>query len=252
MEAGTGAFTISGSRLSGKVAIVTGALGGIGSAIVQRFAAEGGRVFATDVVEPAATLPPGVMFEHLDVGDEEGWRRLAHLVAERAGGANILVNNAGIRGPTADLLEVPLEDWDHVVRVNQTSVFLGMRAIAPQMMARGGGSIINIASIFGIISVEHMAGYHATKAAVRMMTRNAAVSFGARGVRVNAILPGVIDTPATAAHSTEIRAERNARTALGRRGRPEEVAAAALFLASDDASYVSGTDLAVDGGYLAK
>ncbi|WP_176594231.1 SDR family NAD(P)-dependent oxidoreductase [Sphingobium sp. EM0848] len=216
--------------MSGKIAIVTGAAGGLGGAIAQRFQAEGARVFATDITAPQGDFDPAMAFHHLDVGNEESWRSLMEIVCEETGGVDILVNNAGVRGPTMALTDVDLRDWDDVIRVNQTSVFLGMRAVIPQMIVRGGGSIVNLSSIFGIVSVEHMTGYHTTKAAVRMMTRNAAASFGAHGIRVNAILPGVIDTPATAGHSEQVRAERNVRTALGRRGRPEEVAAAALFL----------------------
>ena len=237
-----------GGRLEGKVAIVTGASRGIGGAIALRFAEEGARVIATDVLEPT-WQHMAVSHEQFDVSDEAAWRSLADM-ASRLGGASILVNNAGIRGTTVDFAEASLEDWNDVVRINQTSVFLGIRALAPQMADRRGGSVINISSIFGAIAVKNVAAYHASKGAVRALTRNAAVTFGQQGIRVNAILPGLIDTPATLGHE-EVRRIRTAHTALGRTGQPEEIAAAALFLASDEASYITGADLVVDGGYLA-
>ena len=185
----------------------------------------------------------------MDVSQEADWTRLAERT-EALGGASILVNNAGIRGETVDFAEASLEDWQQVIAINQTSVFLATRALVPQMIARGGGSIINISSIFGAIAVKNIAAYHASKGAVRMLTRNIAVTYGGKGIRANAILPGLIDTPATIGHE-EARRPRVLRTALGRSGTPDEIAAAALFLASSEASYITGTELVVDGGYMA-
>ncbi len=238
--------------LEGRVAVVTGAAGGIGSAIVDRFARAGAHVVGTDVLQPQWASDASRSFSFLDVTDENAWTELAAHLRHRFGGVDVLVNNAGIRGSADDLLDVELSDWNAVVATNQTSMFLGMRALLPIMIPRGGGSVINISSIFGAVSVVNMAAYHSTKAAVRMLTRNAAASFGARSIRVNAIMPGLIDTPATTGHSKAARSERIARTALGRSGQPEEIAAAALFLASDEASYITGTDLVVDGGYMAR
>jgi 3alpha(or 20beta)-hydroxysteroid dehydrogenase len=241
------------SRLSGKVALVTGAARGMGRSTAELFATHGATVVATDVLEP---VPPygagsGVEFVRLDVTDEEAWRQVLAGVLDRHGRLDVLINNAGIIA-YEPLGELSLKDWTRVVDVNQTGVFLGMREAVPAMRAGGGGSIVNFSSIWGNVAVGGAHAYHATKGAVRNMTKNAAMTYAADGIRVNSVHPGFIDTPLTAAQDPDINTIVIGNTPLGRAGRPEEVAFGCLFLASDESSFVTGAELVIDGGYLAQ
>ncbi len=237
------------TRLDGKVALVTGAGQGIGRAIADLFARNGGVVIATDVhasVEPdqhvAAYLP-------LDVTSEKAWNNAVRIVTEDHGRIDVLINNAGIA--THETVEdVSVSAWNRVMDVSATGTMLGMRAVIPIMRAVGGGSIVNFSSIWGSAAVPFAAAYHAAKGAVRNLSKNAAITYAKDGIRVNSVHPGFIDTPATRAQGGAVNSRIIGATPLGRAGTVLEVAYGCLFLASDEASFVTGSELVIDGGYL--
>ena len=237
-------------RLQGKTAIVTGAARGIGRGIAELMAQEGAVVIGADVLpfEGETALAAGVQ---LDVTDEPGWTSLVDQVVGDHGGVDILVNNAGV-ADTAVIHETSLQAWERVIDIDQTGVFLGMKAVIPTMQRGGGGSIVNISSIVGAVAVPGITAYHAAKGAVRTLTKNAAVTYAGDGIRANAILPGWIRTPMTADQTDEVNDRYTANTPMPRAGEPIDVAWAAVFLASDESSFVTGVDLPVDGGYLAR
>jgi NAD(P)-dependent dehydrogenase (short-subunit alcohol dehydrogenase family) len=231
-------------RFEGRVCVVTGASQGIGLETARRLAAEGGRVIGLDLQAPTETID-GVTAVVGDVTDLGTW---TSLVAE-AGTFDVLVNNAGTVGAYETLTEIDLEAWDRVVRINQTSVFYGMRSVIPGMVERGRGAIVNVSSMWGIVGASGVAAYQASKGAVTMMTKNAAASYAAQGVRVNSVHPGFIWTPMTVAQDQDISDGLVEETPMKRAGLAAEVASSIAFLASDDASFVTGVQLLVDGGY---
>lgn len=239
------------NRLRGKVAVVTGARRGIGRAIAEAFFAEGAITIATGRADSGDSFSEGIEYKKLEVSSEGDWQRvIAEVVAEH-GHIDVLVNNAGIIAYEA-LHELSLDDWHRVVEVNETSVFLGMREVVPHMIAQGGGSIVNISSIWGNAAVSGAHAYHATKGAVRNMSKSAAITYAKENVRVNSLHPGFIWTPLTQSQAPEINDYVVSQTPMGRPGRPEEIAAGAVFLASDESSFVTGSELVIDGGYLAQ
>ncbi|GAA1955308.1 glucose 1-dehydrogenase [Nocardioides panacihumi] len=245
------AVTHGAGRLAGKVAIVTGASRGIGAAIVSAFAAAGATVVATSRAANSESLPDGVEFRELDVASENAWREVVAGAVERHGKVDVLVNNAGIIAYDT-LHELTMKEWETVIAVNQTGTWLGMREVVPHMIAQGGGSIINISSIWGNAAVAGAHAYHATKGAVRNMSKSAAITYAKERVRVNSLHPGFIWTPLTEAQAPEVNDFVVSQTPLGRPGRPEEIAAGAVFLASDESSFMTGSELVIDGGYLAQ
>ena len=242
------------ARLQDKVAIITGGGRGIGRATAELFASEGAQVYVTDVRAPEPPYEdPAIHFSIMDVASEQGWSDLVDGIVARHGAVDILVNNAGIGGSQLPLADENIADWDRVIAVNQTGVFLGMRAVLPGMRAKRAGSIINFSSIWGIAAVPGAAAYHATKAAVRHLSKHAAVTYAADNVRVNSVHPGIIATPMVLEdQAEETSAGVVAATPLGRMGQPIELANGVLFLASDESSFVTGTELVIDGGYLAQ
>ena len=248
-------------RLDGRTAIVTGGARGIGAATTRALAAAGAAVLTTDVLDAegealAAELRGQglrVRFAHLDVTDESAWQRCVTEAVDAFGGLNILVNNAGI-GTLADVETETREDYERVIAVDQTGVWLGMKHAVPAMRASGGGSIVNLSSIFGKVGgFGGSVAYHAAKGAVRLMTKNAALRYAKEGIRVNSVHPGFIDTPMiTGIKGTDLEAAILDATPMGRLGRSEEIAAAILFLASDAASYITGSELYADGGWTAR
>jgi NAD(P)-dependent dehydrogenase (short-subunit alcohol dehydrogenase family) len=188
---------------------------------------------------------------HLDVTRAEDWEAAVRIAEERFGLLNVLVNNAGIISK-GGAVEEEERTWHRVIAVNQTGVFLGMKHAVPAMRRAGGGSIVNIASTLGVMGAENYIAYQASKGAVRQMTKSAALSYVGDGIRVNTICPGFITTPMTDALDEEIREHDTGMTPMGRPGRPIEVSHAVVFLASDEASFVTGAELYVDGGYLAQ
>ena len=249
-------------RLQGKVALITGAGSGMGAATARRFAREGARVVLADVLDEegrqvtdAITEAGGTAFyQPLDVTDEAAWQAAVEAATRRFGGLDILINNAGVSGSAyADVLETPA--WHKVMAVNATGVFYGMKFAIPAMRARGGGSIVNLSSISGFVGQDRIhLSYNASKGAVRIMTKSAAVQFGRDKIRVNSVHPGWMPPMRTsgATANPALRAEMMKRIPLGRSGEIDEVANAVLFLASDEASYITGTELVVDGGFLAE
>jgi meso-butanediol dehydrogenase / (S,S)-butanediol dehydrogenase / diacetyl reductase len=240
-------------RIDGRVVLVTGAASGLGLASVQRFADEGATVVGVDLQDPSDW--PGARFDRLDVTDEEGVSALVASIVRDHGRLDAVVNSAGVAGGGPAHL-VPLDDWERVLRVNLTGTFLVCKHAVVPMMEQGSGSIVNVASIEGIEGTEGGSSYNASKGAVVIFTKNMAIDYGRRGVRVNCICPGFIDTPlfrsvmdspGMATASERYREEHK----LGRFGRPEEIAGAALFLVSDDSSFVTGHALVVDGGFTA-
>jgi len=242
-------------RLDGKVAIVTGGARGQGEAEARVFVREGAKVVIGDVrTEPgealAAELGDDAVFVRHDVADEVAWESVVEVARERFGGIHVLVNNAGI-GHTAPLAKHTVADYERVVAVNQTGVFLGMRSVVGPMTDAGGGSIVNISSGAGLRATKYMIAYAASKYAVTGMTAAGALELARYGIRVNSIHPGVVDTPMLgdffdAANSALVRT-----TPLRRMASPEEIANVALFLASDESSYMTGAHVPVDGGITA-
>jgi NAD(P)-dependent dehydrogenase (short-subunit alcohol dehydrogenase family) len=250
------------NALSGRVALITGATGGIGDAIVRRFAGEDAAVVVTDVdaercealADEIAEAGGRAVGLELDVTDEAAWRAVAEEVTARLGGISVLVNNAGI-AKMVDVETETSETWEKVIAVTQRGVWLGMKHTGPVIERTGGGSIVNIASIFGTVGgFGTQFSYHAAKGAVRLMTKNAALHWAARGVRVNSVHPGFIETPLARRlwKGTPRLDAMLDNTPMGRLGRTDEVANAALFLASDESSFVTGSELYVDGGYTAR
>ncbi|HAN72096.1 MAG TPA: oxidoreductase [Actinobacteria bacterium] len=238
------------SRLEGKVAIVTGAARGIGYAVAQLFADHGATVVATGPQQRDPYRGP-VHFEELEVSDPAAWSRVVESTVDRFGAVDVLVNNAGIivYEPVHELTQ---EGWDRVVAVNQTGTWLGMKAVIPHMLNQGGGSIINISSIWGNVAVAGAHAYHATKGAVRNMSKNVAITFAEQGIRCNSVHPGFIDTPLTQSQDPDINAWVVSATPMKRAGLPVEIAYGCLYLASDEAKFVTGSELVIDGGYLAQ
>jgi NAD(P)-dependent dehydrogenase (short-subunit alcohol dehydrogenase family) len=249
-------------RLKGKIALISGAARGQGAAEARLFASEGAKVVLGDVRdELLKQTADGINAKlgskvaepiHLDVTRAADWRHAIETGVREFGGLDILVNNAGIANMKG-LEQTSEEEWDAIVNVNQKGVWLGMKTAIPAMRKRGGGSIINISSIFGLVGSAGSTAYHGSKGAVRLLTKAAAVQYGPENIRVNSIHPGLIYTPMVeeALPSREDLQPVVDMTPMKRGAKPEEVAAAVLFLASDDASFVTGAELAVDGGYSA-
>ena len=248
-------------RLEGRVALVTGAASGIGKAIAERLAREGVAVLVTDfnddagsaVAKSIAEAGGRATFVHLDVTSPSDWEAAVAAAAEQFGGLDILVNNAGM-GDLATIEDTSLEDWERTISVDQTGVFLGMKTAAAALAASDHGSVVNISSIFGTSGgFGTSPAYHAAKGAVRTLTKNVALHWADRGVRVNSVHPGFIDTPILAStKGTEFEKAMIGLTPMGRLGRPDEIAAGVAYLASDDASFVTGLELYIDGGYIAR
>ena len=243
-------------RLTDKIAIVTGGAQGQGEAIVRAFVAEGARVVIADVAkEPGAALADelgdSAVFRHHDVTDEGSWTTLVEETNERWGPVDVLVNNAGILR-FGQIDEMSLEEAELVWRVNQGGCFLGMKAVVPTMKQHGGGSIINASSVEGMGGMGSVSAYCGSKWAIRGMTKAVSHELAARNIRVNSIHPGMIDTPMTQAHGGDLAMEFGAtKVPMRRVGKPVDVAGAYVFLASDESAYVTGAEIAVDGGVTA-
>jgi len=242
------------ARPAGRHAVVTGAARGIGQAIAEAFAVEGARVLLADirVAEGEAAseaIGDQAVFRRLDVTQEAEWAALADVLEQDP--PDVLVNNAGGLLDARPLHEADLDTWNRTIELNLTSVFLGMRALLPLMLARRHGSILNICSVSGIAGQPDAPAYQAAKAGVLLLTKNAAVTYGAAGVRVNALTPSVVATPALERETGERTASFLEKVPLGRASTPAEIAAGAVFLASDESAYVNGANIVIDGGYLA-
>ena len=248
-------------KLDGKVALISGGARGQGAAEAQTFAAEGAKVVFGDIldaegraVEAAIQAAGGdAVYLPLDVTSEEAWRNAVQETTSRYGKLSILVNNAAIIIPRVAIEERTLEEWERVLRVNATGVFLGTKHAIPAMREAGGGSIINIASIAGVgQSIGQEPAYAASKGAVRIFSKVTAAQHAKDGIRCNSVYPGPVDTEMlhSAMAKPEVLAERLTRVPMGRMGQIEEIVAGVLFLASDDSSYMTGGELVIDGGAL--
>jgi NAD(P)-dependent dehydrogenase (short-subunit alcohol dehydrogenase family) len=244
-------------RVEGKVALVTGAAAGQGAAHARLLAAEGASVLCLDVaLEAGAAVAAEIEaaggdahFQPLDVGDPAQWEAAVAAALTRHGRIDVLVNNAGIIRLDGYLDET-VEGWNEVIRVDQFGVFLGMKHVLPTMLAQRSGSIINISSNMGIAAIPEYAAYHAAKGAVVLMSRNAAVTYGPMGIRVNTICPGLVWTAMS--EGDESNQPIIDATPLRRGAQPDEISPGVLFLASDESRFVTGSELIMDGGYLAQ
>ena len=248
-------------RLEGKVALITGAAHGMGAEDARLFAREGAKVAIADIREEDARKVEAEIAEAggeamvimLDVSKEEQWEQAVAAVVAKFGKLDILVNNAGISG-SGESDSSSTDAWDRLIDINAKSVFLGMKHAIPEMEKIGGGAIVNISSISGLVGQESIhPGYNASKGAVRLVTKAAAVQHAKSGIRVNSVHPGMLPPMLTSFQRGDPNREAmNANVPMGREGEPIEVANAVLFLASDEASYITGTELVVDGGFTAR
>jgi len=254
-------------RIENKVAVVTGGARGIGRAICKRFAREGAWVAVTDiiddegrqVVDDIKTAGGKAEFWHLNTSREDNVVKAFTKIAEQLGGIHILVNNAGISGANKAPHDIEVEEWDRVMRINVTGVFLCTKHAVPYMKKNNGGSIINLSSIYGIVSAPDLPPYHASKGAVRLMSKTDALFYARDNIRVNSIHPGYIWTPLVEnlAESSgqgveNFRRSLDAKHPIGHVGEPDDIAYGALYLASDESKFVTGSELVIDGGYTAQ
>lgn len=245
-------------RLDGKVALITGAARGQGEIEARLFAQEGAKVVLTDVlVEQGQQVAASIgtdggeaTFLQLDVSDPDEWHEVVRHTVQNYGRLDVLINNAGI-AQRAGLLETSVADWERLMDINLKGVFLGMKYAIPAMLESGGGAVINISSTSGIVGFPGGTAYHAAKGGVRLLTKVVAAEFATRGVRVNSIHPGIVETPMTDNMAPQRMQLLLDRTPMGRKGQPQEIAYGALFLASDEASFMTGAELVIDGGMTA-
>ncbi len=243
-------------RLNDKIAIVTGGAQGQGAAIVRAYVAEGAKVLIADIAEAegqalADELGPDAVFARHDVSDADSWSAIVALTEETFGPVNVLANNAGILR-FGDIERQGADEVELLWRVNQLGCFLGMQAVTRTMRKNGGGSIINASSVEGLAGMASCTAYAATKWAIRGMTKCAAMELGPKGIRVNSVHPGMIDTPMTRVHGGDMAMEYGAaKVPLRRVGQPEDIAPVYVFLGSDESRYMNGAEIAVDGGVTA-
>lgn len=249
-------------RLDNKVALVTGAASGIGRAVAESYAREGARVVVSDVdesggrqtVERIAGSGGEAVFERGDVSDPDAHARLVARAEEAFGALHVACNNAGVGGPQAPTAEYPVDGWQRVIATNLSGAFYGVRAQIPALMRAGGGSIVIMASILGRVGFADAVGYVAAKHGLLGLTNTAAMEYAERGVRVNAVGPGFIRTPLISALQDDADAYRAlvSMHPIGRLGEPQEVANLVVFLSSEEASFITGAYVPVDGGYLTR
>ena len=248
-----------GNRLQGKIAIITGGARGIGEAHARLFAAEGAKVAVTDILSAegketvAAIKASGgdAIFLQHDVTKEADWAGVVADTIKQYGGLTTVVNNAGFAN-IKGVEEETLEGFNQIVAVCQTGVWLGMKAAMPALKKTGNGAIVNISSLYGIIGTPSMISYHGAKGAVRLMTKSAALEYAKQGVRVNSVHPGIIETPLAKTLSAEYLKAITETTPMGRMGRPIDIATMSLFLCSDEAAFIPGSEFVVDGGWGAQ
>lgn len=243
-------------RLDGKVALISGGASGIGAAHVRLFAREGAKVVSGDIQEDLGARVAAeaneaggqVTFVRLDVTSADSWAAAVATAVSRFGALTTLVNNAGIYHP-GGVTEETDEGWQRMIAINQTGVWYGMRAAMPELAKSGNGAVVNISSLYGMVGSPGSLSYHATKAAVRLMSKSAALEFVQQGVRVNTILPGQIRTPILGDLTPEMDAAIKAAIPMGRMGDPEDIAYGSVYLCSDEAKYVTGAELVIDAGW---
>ena len=248
-------------RLQNKVALISGGAKGMGAVEAKLFAKEGAKIVIGDVLETEGKQIEGeinetggeCLFVPLDVTDENQWNEAVAATLGRFGKLDILINNAGIFR-TSRVEETSSAEWDQVMDINAKGVFLGAKAAIPAMREAGGGSIINLSSVAGLVGAAYSSAYSASKGAVRLFTKSTAIQYATDGIRCNSIHPGVIQTDMTkeAIADSQFKAQRLDPTPLARLGQPEDVAYGALYLASDESSFVTGAELVIDGGWTAQ
>ena len=248
-------------RLDGKVALVTGGASGIGAETSRLFAREGAKVAITDLNDDggravATEIGDAAFYARLDTRNEAEWQTVVEQSVDTYGRLDILVNAAGVPGRRTDggstrIDEQELEDWNRVMDVNSTGIFLGMKTVIPEMRKAGGGSIVNISSIYGLVGSSNSAAYHASKGAVRLATKSAALQYAAENIRVNSVHPGIVTTGMNREINEDpvLSVPRLAATPMGRFGQPIDIANGCLFLASDESGWMTGAELVIDGGY---
>jgi NAD(P)-dependent dehydrogenase (short-subunit alcohol dehydrogenase family) len=243
-------------RLDGKVALITGGASGIGAAHAAIFSENGAKVVVCDiqdskgqgVVDKINASGGDAIYQHLDVVSEAEWTSAIQAAVNAFGGLTTLINNAGF-GNVKGVEEESLAGFNKVVEVCQTGVWLGMKAVMPELKKCGNGAIVNISSLYGIIGTPSMVSYHGAKGAVRLMTKSAALEYAQQGVRINSVHPGIIKTPAVAGLPQKYVDQAAQVTPMGHLGKPEDIAHGSLYLCSDEAAFVTGSELVIDGGW---